>query len=154
MAQNLTFGHAGNKVLLAGKGGLQQVISSMRAHGGSRELQRLALATLYSVLQQRHSLEEAGAFRRDDDDSDDEEEGDEEEGGPVLRVGAMRAVALANDMNEAVREAAHTYRQDREIQGMAAQLLELSTQAAEAVRPSAPRPRCDVSRPLSQVAAF
>lgn len=44
-------------MLLVGSGGLQRLLSAMRAHLASVEIQRLGVACLYSVLQLRNDSE-------------------------------------------------------------------------------------------------
>lgn len=44
-------------MLLVGSGGLQRLLTAMRAHLASVEIQRLGVACLYSVLQLRNDSE-------------------------------------------------------------------------------------------------
>lgn len=133
---------------LVKRGGLQQVITTMKGHSQVLEVQRLALGTLYNTLL---------------DGNEEEEEGRD---AAHVDVGGMRAVALSSGLLEAAEAAIARFHQHQDIKVMAEQLLSMTKandltlpddcEDEEAMDPPVVTPThsCDLTQPLSPVAAF
>ena len=111
---NLSYGNAANKVELVKRGGLQQVLKTMSQHESDLEVQRLAMAILFSTLQS----------------NSEEQAADGENKKQEIDVYAMRAIALSNGMVDVIRQVMQAHQAKKEIQLMGTQLLIVTTSPA------------------------